>query len=210
MPEANQTNHKESRDGLALILGGIFILGLVFATYTYFNKSSDVQNTELSSEETSILDKLKNIISSNTVREEGEQGEEGKEEQGETKETAEEGQAQEKDEVSKTPGKNGSISDLGTGGPTNGTNGNVTNEVTEKTAFSELAWTPNDYIQGDISGYSYTVKSGDTLWEISEGVYGSGFEWTKILDANKEAVGFLPNGSQALIVPGQVLSLPAP
>jgi len=83
MPEANQTNPKESRDGLALILGGIFILGLVFATYTYFNKSSDVQNTELSSEETSILDKLKNIISSNTVREEGEQGEEGKEEQGE-------------------------------------------------------------------------------------------------------------------------------
>ena len=192
MPEANQTNPKESRDGLALILGGIFILGLVFATYTYFNKSS---------EETSILDKLKNIISSNTVREEGEQGEEGKEEQGETKETAEEGQAQEKDEVSKTPGKNGSISDLGTGGPTNGT---------DKTAFSELAWTPNDYTQGDISGSSYTVKSGDTLWEISEGVYGSGFEWTKILDANKEAVGFLPNGSQALIVPGQVLSLPAP
>jgi len=201
MPEANQTNPKESRDGLALILGGIFILGLVFATYTYFNKSSEVQNTELSSEESSILDKLKNIISSNTVREEGEQGEEGKEEQGETKEKAEEGQAQEKDEIVETPGKNGSISDLGTGGPTNGT---------DKTAFSELAWTPNDYTQGDISGSSYTVKSGDTLWEISEGVYGSGFEWTKILDANKEAVGFLPNGSQALIVPGQVLSLPAP
>ena len=205
MPEANQTNPKESRDGLALILGGIFILGLVFATYTYFNKSSEVQNTELSSEETSILDKLKNIISSNTVREEGEEEEKGDEiAQGEKKETSEEGQVQDEEEISKPEGKNGSLLNLGTGGPTNGT------ENKEETAFSELAWIPNDYTKGDISGSSYKVKSGDTLWEISDGIYGSGFEWTKILEANKDSVGFLPNCSQALIVPGQVLSLPAP
>jgi len=192
MPEANQTNPKESRDGLALILGGIFVLGLVFATYTYFNKSSEVQNTELSSEETSILDKLKNIISSNTVREESEE-----------EKTIEE-QPQEKDEAGGKLDNNGSNSSLGTGGPING------GETTGTSVFSELAWTPTDYKQGDIKGSSYTVKSGDTLWEIAEAVYGSGFEWTKILDTNKGSIGFLPNGSQALIVPGQVLAIPAP
>lgn len=69
-------------------------------------------------------------------------------------------------------------------------------------------WTANDYQQGDISGGEYTVKEGDTLWEIAEARYGSGFEWTKIRDANSDQIGTLPNGSQALIVPGQVLTLP--
>ncbi|MFH1895864.1 MAG: LysM peptidoglycan-binding domain-containing protein [bacterium] len=70
------------------------------------------------------------------------------------------------------------------------------------------SWTANDIAASSISGGNYTVKSGDTLWEIAEGRYGSGFEWGKIKDANSDSVGFLPNGSQALIVPGQVLSLP--
>ena len=69
-------------------------------------------------------------------------------------------------------------------------------------------WTARDLVPNTISGDSYTVQSGDTLWEIAEARYGSGFDWGKILEANKDKVGFLPNGSQALIVPGQVLNLP--
>ena len=45
------------------------------------------------------------------------------------------------------------------------------------------------------------------MWEIAEAVYGDGFMWTKILESNQSNVGFLLDGSQALIVPGQVLSI---
>ena len=69
-------------------------------------------------------------------------------------------------------------------------------------------WVANDYKSGDIKGSSYTVKAGDTLWEIAEGRYGTGFDWVKVLNANKAGIGYLPNGSQALITPGQVLMLP--
>ena len=68
-------------------------------------------------------------------------------------------------------------------------------------------WVANDFEANSVSGDSYTVQYGDTLWEIAEGRYGSGFEWGKILDANKDSIGFLANGSQALITPGQVLNL---
>ncbi len=70
------------------------------------------------------------------------------------------------------------------------------------------AWEANDYKPGDIKGDTYTVVWGDTLWEIAEGRYGSGFDWMKIKDANSDGVSRLPNGKWALILPGQVLSLP--
>lgn len=38
--------------------------------------------------------------------------------------------------------------------------------------------------EGDAPG-SYTVKEGDTLWSISEEVYGTGYNWTDIRDANE-------------------------
>lgn len=69
-------------------------------------------------------------------------------------------------------------------------------------------WVATDYKSGDITGDSHTVVWGDTLWEISEARYGSGFEWKKILNANLDIVGYLPDGSRALIIPGQVLALP--
>lgn len=68
-------------------------------------------------------------------------------------------------------------------------------------------WTATDYVHGDIGIGEYEVRLGDTLWEISEAVYGSGFEWHKILDANSKSIGYLPNGSQALIIPGQILKI---
>jgi len=92
----------------------------------------------------------------------------------------------------------------------------TTDETSEDTSSdSETAapvvagtWTLNDHEPDSISGDSYTVKAGDTLWEIAEARYGTGFDWGKILEANKDSVGFLPNGSQALIEVGQTLILP--
>lgn len=69
-------------------------------------------------------------------------------------------------------------------------------------------WQARPIASGSLTGKTYTVQSGDTLWEIANGRYGSGFEWTKILNANKDKIGFLADGSQALITPGQVLVLP--
>lgn len=69
-------------------------------------------------------------------------------------------------------------------------------------------WVATNYKSGDIKSGLYEVEKGDTLWEIAEAVYGSGLEWHKILDANSSTIGFLSNGSQALIIPGQVLTIP--
>ncbi len=69
-------------------------------------------------------------------------------------------------------------------------------------------WTATNYEFGDITTGEYTVKLGDTLWEIAEAAYGTGYKWTLILEVNKADIGFLPNGSQALIWPGQKLILP--
>ncbi len=81
-------------------------------------------------------------------------------------------------------------------------------EVSDSSTSTSTPWIANDYAKGDITGKTYTVKSGDTLWEIAEGVYGNGSLWVNILQANSNNVGFLPNGQQALIFPGQVLQIP--
>ncbi len=71
-----------------------------------------------------------------------------------------------------------------------------------------IVWTANDLKKGEIVGGTYTVKSGDTLWEIAEARYGNGAEWTKIVSANSGKIGYLANGRQALITTGQNLILP--
>lgn len=76
---------------------------------------------------------------------------------------------------------------------------------TRKLIESSGRWRATNYVKGDIGVGKYEVKLGDTLWEISEAVYGSGFKWHKLLETNKGKVGYLPNGSQALIKPDQTL-----
>jgi nucleoid-associated protein YgaU len=150
---------KKQNDGLALVVGGLFILALVFATYNYFNRSNNSQDT---------LEKRIQEMQ--------------KEQESTTELTSEE-----KSEEAK---------------------GNINGEAaTTSTIVTETTWIANDYNQGDISGDKYTVKSGDTLWEIAEAVYGNGADWVKLLDANSTSVGFLSNGQQALIMPGQVLNI---
>ena len=50
---------------------------------------------------------------------------------------------------------------------------------------------------------SYTVQSGDTLWNIAETVYGDGSKYSKIFDANTD---LLEHPDQ--IFPGQKLLIP--
>lgn len=56
-----------------------------------------------------------------------------------------------------------------------------------------------------ITGNTYAVQRGDTLWEVAERAYGNGFAWTKIDQANN--LGRLPNG-RPLIHTGNVLVIP--
>ncbi len=156
-----EDNKKEGKDGLSLIIGGIFILTLVFATYNYFNKGRDVKDG---------TDEKKGFIESIFEDKLGDLNGEGAREE-------KEGQATGSEEL-------------------------------ETTQPAQITWVANDYKEGDIKGDEHEVIAGDTLWEIAEAVYGNGAEWTKILEANKDSIGFLPNGSQALIIPGQVLALP--
>ena len=51
---------------------------------------------------------------------------------------------------------------------------------------------------------SYTVKSGDCLWNIAKMYYGNGSKYTVIYEANKDKINN-PN----LIYAGQVLTIPA-
>jgi len=50
---------------------------------------------------------------------------------------------------------------------------------------------------------TYTVKSGDTLWKISESHYGDGSKYMKIFEANTDLLD-----SPDQIFPGQELSIP--
>ena len=51
---------------------------------------------------------------------------------------------------------------------------------------------------------TYTVKKGDNLWTIAKRLYGSGADYTKIYEANKDVIGKNPN----LIYPGQTFTIP--
>lgn len=59
-------------------------------------------------------------------------------------------------------------------------------------------------VNNSVKPKTYTVKSGDCLWNIAKKYYGSGLDYTKIYSANKGTIGGNPN----LIYPGQVLTIP--
>ena len=55
-----------------------------------------------------------------------------------------------------------------------------------------------------VAGGSYTVKSGDCLWSISQEFYGTGTKWTVIYRAN---TAIIKNANDIQV--GQVLTIPA-
>ena len=207
MADAKSKNQNENRDGLALIIGGLLVLALVFGAYSYFNRRSSEELNGTADSENILSSSSDNTDKTDTT-------------------TTDENSSGEAD----SPGLGDRIRDfLGMGdeestptdtddvpidGDLNGEGASTTSknvDVTADTATGTggpIVWTANDYDQGDISGTSYTVKDGDTLWEIAEARYGNGADWTRILDANTTDVGFLPNGQHALIEIGQTLVLP--
>ena len=60
-------------------------------------------------------------------------------------------------------------------------------------------------VDNTVKPKTYTVKSGDCLWNIAKKFYGNGALYTKIYNANKSVIGGNPN----LIYPGQVYTIPA-
>lgn len=53
------------------------------------------------------------------------------------------------------------------------------------------------------SNDTYTVVKGDCLWDIAKKFYGSGAQYTKIYNANRDKIN-----NKDLIYPGQVLTIP--
>lgn len=59
-------------------------------------------------------------------------------------------------------------------------------------------------VQNIKAGSEYTIQPGDSLWNISVKTYGDGYEWTKIYEVNKLALGNNPS----LINSGTKINLP--
>ena len=76
----------------------------------------------------------------------------------------------------------------------------VKNPVISNTQVSPQAATENK-TGNSISGDTYTVQKGDSLWSISVRAYSDGFKWPEIAKANKLAH---PN----TIHPGNTLTIP--
>ncbi|MDD3531983.1 MAG: LysM peptidoglycan-binding domain-containing protein [Candidatus Shapirobacteria bacterium] len=67
-----------------------------------------------------------------------------------------------------------------------------------------VRWPETDLVDNGGRVNTYTVQSGDSLWKIAMAVYGDGYQWTNIYQANEAAVGSNPG----LIYAGQVLVMP--
>lgn len=50
---------------------------------------------------------------------------------------------------------------------------------------------------------TYTVRGGDSLWKISEEMYGDGNHWNRIYEANRDRIK-----DPDMIQPGWVLTIP--
>lgn len=77
-----------------------------------------------------------------------------------------------------------------------GNRGYITRSATAKVVKPEA-------IETELKMKKYTVKEGDTLQKISKEFYGTTKKWTKIYEANKDALRAADK-----IYPGQVINIP--
>jgi nucleoid-associated protein YgaU len=78
-------------------------------------------------------------------------------------------------------------------------------QTTDQAAQTEVApeaKTPQQIAAGGLPA-EYTIKIGDTLWDISQQAYGTGYKWTEIYNANKETLQ-----SPGILHVGDKISLP--
>ncbi len=89
--------------------------------------------------------------------------------------------------------------------PTVAPEATVAPESEEKMTGSEDSDTVETTKGGQpLSGGSYTVVTGDSLWKIAVAQYGDGYKWVEIYKANKAVIGNNPGVIRA----GQVLTMP--
>jgi nucleoid-associated protein YgaU len=70
-----------------------------------------------------------------------------------------------------------------------------------KSQTTSTSTVANEQAVKNVMPKTYTVKSGDYLWSIAEKIYGSGYNWVDLANANKlENPGVLYAGTK-LIVP---------
>ena len=58
-----------------------------------------------------------------------------------------------------------------------------------------------DYTVDPEIGRVYIVKEGETLWDIAEKAYGSGYDWSQIAEANDITLGGSISAGQELFIP---------
>lgn len=90
----------------------------------------------------------------------------------------------------------------------------ITVSVTQSKAISRPSGISGGGSGGG-SGNSYTVKSGDCLWNIAKKFYGDATQWRKIYNANSSGIestaksrGKESSADGHWIFPGEVLSIP--
>ena len=63
-------------------------------------------------------------------------------------------------------------------------------------------------VDNTVAPKTYTVKSGDCLWNIAQKYLGSGAKWMQIYNANKSVID-RHHGGPSMIWPGDVLTIPS-
>jgi len=194
MPDEPKTNDFEdfddnedlinpTRSALAAVAAGILVIIAGFLVWNYLQNLGGDQNNAQDIQE--ILDEVNNEKNSDKKDTNSEEQAVSNEEM--TKESKIATDTTKKEEI-KTEAKSAEV-------------------VTNKTPVS-ATYAVNDYNKGDIKEGKYVVKEGDTLWEIAEAVYESGFEWQTIADANPSLVYTLVNGNVGIDT-GVTLTIPA-
>lgn len=169
----------KSKDRIALFISLIFVLALGLFGYQYFN-STQINFSSIKNIKQGLIQSSGEIISSSTTR-------------------TEEEVTEELEVIADGITKDGVVIQPDTA--------RIVQPASEtESVFGQ--WIANDYEAGEVSTGNYTVRAGDTLWELADGAYGNGAEWTKIRDANPNSIEYLPTGQQALIYAGQNLAIP--